>query len=228
VAITFDDDLPEHVRDALPALRNAGLTATFFLNGASLDGPYSFWWEDLQQAVDGKLVSELPHVDTGDALARKPRAILDLSGAVTRLSPQQRNEVAAALRGAVGPPADDSGLRAHDVRALTEGGCTVGFHTLAHDVLTSLDDAELERALTEGRTELQAAAGTQIDTVGYPYGKADERVAAAARAAGFAAGFTTARGVVKPDTDPLLIPRTVPDLSASGLAHRLARLFASA
>src|SRR3954447_12786756 len=29
VAITFDDDLREHVRDALPGLRDAGVTATF-------------------------------------------------------------------------------------------------------------------------------------------------------------------------------------------------------
>jgi peptidoglycan/xylan/chitin deacetylase (PgdA/CDA1 family) len=228
VAVTFDDDLPEHVRDALPALRATGLTATFFLNGASLEQPHSFWWEDLQRAVDGRLITELPYVDPRDALARRPRAILDLSGAITRLIPEQRSEIAAALRDAVGAPPADSGLRASDVRALAESGSTVGFHTLRHDVLPSLDDDALDRALQDGRAELEIAAGRQIDTIGYPYGKADDRVAGAARAAGFTAGFTTARGVVTPDTDPLLIPRTVPDLSAPGLARRLARLFAGA
>ena len=71
MAITFDDDLPEHVRDALPALRAADLPATFFLNGASLHSPHAFWWEELQQAVDGKLLTELPHVDARAAFARK-------------------------------------------------------------------------------------------------------------------------------------------------------------
>jgi peptidoglycan/xylan/chitin deacetylase (PgdA/CDA1 family) len=228
VAVTFDDDLPEHVWDALPALRAAGLTATFFLNGASLDGPHSFWWEDLQRAVDGKLITKLPYVDPRDALARRPRAILDLSGAITRLTPEQRSQIATALRDAVGAPPDGSGLHASQVRTLVESGSTIGFHTLRHDVLPSLDDAALDRALEDGRAELEAASGRQLDTIGYPYGKADDRVAQAARAAGFSAGFTTARGVVRPETNPLLIPRTVPDLTAPGLARRLARLFADA
>lgn len=227
VAITFDDDLPEHVRDALPALRAADLPATFFLNGASLHSPHAFWWEELQQAVDGKLLTELPHVDARAAFAREARGLIDLSGAITRLPPQQRVEVAVALRTAVGPPANETGLRTAAVRELVEGGCTIGFHTLQHHVLPALDDAELAGALRDGRAELKATAGTPIDTIAYPHGKADDRVAAAARAAGFVAGFTTARGVVTPGTDPLLIPRTVADLSTSELAQRLARLFSS-
>jgi peptidoglycan/xylan/chitin deacetylase (PgdA/CDA1 family) len=228
VAITFDDDLQGHLREALPALRAAGLTATFFLNGASLDRPNAFWWEDLQRAVDGELLTELPHVDARAALARGPRALIELSGAITRLVPEERADVAATLRETVGPPGTDAGLRAADVGKLVESGCVVGFHTLRHDVLPALADGELDRALREGREALESAAGLPLHTIGYPYGKADDRVAAAARAAGFTAGFTTARGVVRPDTDPMLIPRTVPDLSAAGLELRLARLFAGA
>ena len=39
VAITFDDDLASHVRLALPALTRLGVQATFFLTGATLEGP---------------------------------------------------------------------------------------------------------------------------------------------------------------------------------------------
>ena len=88
VAITFDDDLPEHVHEALPALRAAGVKATFFLNGASLDAPHAFWWEDLQRAVDGRLIAELPHIDASDAIARRPRALIELSGR-SRVSPHR-------------------------------------------------------------------------------------------------------------------------------------------
>jgi peptidoglycan/xylan/chitin deacetylase (PgdA/CDA1 family) len=226
VAITFDDDLREHVEAALPALRRVTATATFFLTGAMLDEPRSFWWEDLQRAIDGRLVTpeRLPHVDATAALDRSPRGILDLAADIVRLAPQQRCDVVAALRDAVGPAPGDSGLRARDVRALTEAGCTVGFHTLRHDVLPALPDPELARALDEGREALEAAAGSPIDLIAYPHGKADDRVAAAARRAGFAFGFTTARGAVNAQTDPLRIPRTVADLSASSLALRLARL----
>ena len=53
------------------------------------------------------------------------------------------------------------------------------FHTIRHDLLPSLSDDELgTHCATVVR--LQAAAGEDVELIGYPYGKADERVAAAA------------------------------------------------
>lgn len=230
VAITFDDDVAEHVSAALPALQDVGLTATFFLTGASLDERHTFWWEDLQRAIDGRLVTpdQVPHVDISAALERSPRATLELAGDIVRLAPEERREVALALRAAVGLALQESGLRTRDVRVLAEAGCTVGFHTFRHEVLPALPDAQLEGALREGREALEVAAGRPVDLIAYPHGKADDRVAAAAQSAGFASGFTTARGPVNADTDALRIPRTVADLSASSLALRLARALGAA
>jgi peptidoglycan/xylan/chitin deacetylase (PgdA/CDA1 family) len=231
VAITFDDDLSSHVSSALPALRKAGLTATFFVGGASLHRPHRFWWEDLQLAIDGRLIEPdgLPHLDERDvraALDREPRAILDLTGKVVRLDPDERADVIAALRKAAGPPPPaNSGLREADARSLLQAGNAIGFHTLDHDVLPSLTDAELSRVLQPSEELRAAVGGRALDLVAYPHGKADARVAGAARGAGFSCGFTTARGIVTPKTDPLLIPRTVADLSPDALALRLARAF---
>src|SRR5207342_495136 len=104
-----------------------------------------FWWEDLQLAIDRKLVEPdgLPHLDERDvraALDREPRAILDLTGKIVRLDQAQREDVSAALREAAGPPSRDSGLREGDVQTLLDGGNTIGFHTLDHDVLPALSD----------------------------------------------------------------------------------------
>lgn len=231
VAITFDDDLASHLKEALPAVRDEGVTATFFLSGTSLHGPHAFWWEDLQQAIDRRLVAPdglepVPEPEVQAALAHEPKAIRWVASAIERLEPSRRQEVTAALSRAVGPPDADAGLRAEDVRALVDGGCDVGFHTLRHDALPALADVELERAMREGREALAAAAGVELDLIAYPHGKADARVAEAARAAGFRCGFTTARGVVTAETDPLLAPRIVPPLSPGGLALRVARAFA--
>jgi len=223
VAITFDDDLASHVLYALPALQASGLTATFFLAG---EGHRHYWWEDLQCAVDKGLLRAdgLPHVPAAavrSAVAREPRAILDLAGAIVRLEPHQRREVAAALREAVGDEQDEESLGREGVRALSAAGCTIGFHTLAHEPLPALPDDELARALRDGRDEL----GPGVNTIAYPHGKADQRVADAAKAAGYVCAFTSARGPVTPTTHPFLIPRTVADLSAPALALRLARMF---
>jgi peptidoglycan/xylan/chitin deacetylase (PgdA/CDA1 family) len=232
VAITFDDDLAGHVREALPALQRAGATATFFLGGTSLREARPFWWEDLQRAVDERLVAAdaLPHVDAVDlraALERAPKAIFRVAATIEQLEPAERDEVAATLRATVGRNGGDEGLRARDVQALVAGGCDIGFHTLRHDKLPALPDAALAEALRRGRDELEAAAGRRLDVISYPYGKADERVAAAARAAGYTLGFTTRRHAVTPDADPLLLPRIAPTMSLGKTALRLARAVAS-
>src|SRR5215211_7343243 len=67
VCLTFDDDAPQHVRHALPILRQERLPATFFLCGAGLNDhpPGNTWWERLQQVFDAghsaaEVVSLLP------------------------------------------------------------------------------------------------------------------------------------------------------------------------
>jgi peptidoglycan/xylan/chitin deacetylase (PgdA/CDA1 family) len=231
VAITLDDDLSSHVYEARPALRRAGIPATFFLCGASLREAHTFWWEDLQRAIDGRLVrpNALAHLratDLAAALERVPFAIRRVASAIERLEPARRAEVAAALSEAAGPAPPDSGIRETGVRAVIEAGCEVGFHTLRHDALQGLSDAELATALSQGRDHLEAVAGRPLTLIAYPHGKADRRVAVAARTAGFTLGFTTVERIVRPDTDPHLVPRIAPAPSPGGLALQLARAFA--
>jgi peptidoglycan/xylan/chitin deacetylase (PgdA/CDA1 family) len=230
--ITFDDDLATHVRDALPALRRAGVTATFFLGGASLEGPHPYWWEDLQRAVDERLVTAggVPRVAEDDlraALAREPKAIFRVAATIERLAPPQRQEAAGALRAVVGDRAGDDGLRADDVLKLVAGGCDIGFHTLRHETLPLLDDVALDQALHDGAAALEAVAGIRLDAISYPHGKADERVAEAARAAAFTVGFVTGRRAVAPDDNPLLVPRIPPAPSVGKTVLRVARAVAS-
>jgi len=231
-AVTFDDDLAGHLHRALPALQDAGVQATFFLGGTSLAGPHRFWWDDLQRAVDGRLVEAgaVPHVaesDLGAALARAPKAIFRVAATIERLERGQRRETAAALRTAAGPPAHDEQLRAEDIRALVSAGAEIGFHTLRHELLTELTHDDLATALRDGRDELSAAAGTTLEVISYPHGRADARVAEAAREAGFKCGFVTARRRADADVDPLLIPRIPPALAPGKTALRVARAVAS-
>ena len=76
------------------------------------------------------------------------------------------------------------------IGALAAAGMTVGFHTLEHPLLPDLDNDRLAAALTTGREELAAATGRPLTLLAYPHGKADQRVAGAARAAGYAAAWT--------------------------------------
>ena len=89
--------------------------------------------------------------------------------------------------------------------------------------MTGLTDAQLADALRVGRSELEEVTGAPVDVIGYPHGRADERVAAAARAAGFRFGYCTRRVPVTPTSSPWLLGRFGPSLRSVGaLALELA------
>ena len=219
VVITFDDDLACHATLAAPVLRNLGAHATFFLSGASLDRPFSFHFERLQRAWDRR-VPDLDSMVTGDPSSH---TLHELGGAMVGMSPEERDGAAERLLEAAGPDPDDAGMRRAQVRALVDTGMTVGFHTYRHDPLTGLTDTQLADALRVGRSELEEVTGAPVDVIGYPHGRADERVAAAARAAGFRFGYCTRRVPVTPTSSPWLLGRFGPSVRSVGaLALELA------
>lgn len=212
VAITFDDDLPEHVRVAAPRLRAAGLRGTFFLCGASLDGPTVFWWERLERAIDRGvdvrtlLTRELPAAAVASGTA-------EIAEQIKRFDPERRKRVEAVLEQA-SPSGPEEFLGPRGVGELARD-FRVGFHTRAHEFLPALDDARLARALREGRDALEAAAGQPVRAIAYPHGGIDERVPREARAAGFQLGLTTEPTGV--GENPMLIGRVEPAPAPLGL-----------
>ena len=212
VAITFDDDLDSHARIAAPTLHRLGAPATFFLTGATLDGPSGFWWHRLDRALaNGLGLDDEMLPDPGPASRRVAEwggGPVDAVGeAIRTLAPPERKVLGDSLLAHAGPDDPDRGLTRGDVGRLVADGFELGFHTRDHDSLTLLGDEPLRDALVEGRGELEALYGRSLTSIAYPHGDADERVAAAAAAAGFTAGYTTAGGAVSAATDPLRQPR---------------------
>lgn len=195
VAITFDDDWAGHRDVALPLLAEAGVPATFFLSGATLEAPYGFWYERVQEAFDRGLAGSV----FGDS------QIFDVGARTTLLPRAERAALVARLDDLLGPPS--GGLRADAVRELARAGHEIGFHTRAHDTLTTLAPEELGAAMEDGRGELEAIAGRPVEAIAYPSGQADAAVFAAAREAGFSRGYTTQPEPIGPAGDPLSLGR---------------------
>ena len=230
LAITFDDDLPSHVRLALPALAAGGHPATFFLTGAALDEPAEFWWERLQRlaarGLDADTMRRLAEAAGGEPEPLPGRDWpVALGRAIQQLPPDRRDSTDALLIELAGPPPAEAGLRAPEVRQLVAAGHEIGFHTRRHYRLTTLGHARLAQALQEGRDELGAAAGIAPHLLAYPFGRADERVAAAARAHGFDRGFSTVPLAVTSACSPWLLPRIEPSFRSPGhFALQLAQI----
>ena len=105
-----------------------------------------------------------------------------------------------------GPYADElASLDWAALGQLASDGWEIGSHTVTHPRLPALDDQELARELGDSRHEVLARVG-HCDTIAYPYGAADRRVADAAAAAGYRNGLTLTSSHQR--DEPLLRPRT--------------------
>jgi peptidoglycan/xylan/chitin deacetylase (PgdA/CDA1 family) len=232
IALTFDDDTRSHVDDVLPVLASTGAVAGFYVAGWRLHGDPRPWWELLQLAADhGRLepsLSPLTATTVTAASRREPGAIRRLARELELLEPEARRAIEADLAKRTDDLEADAGLDGAALRLLAQRH-EIGFHTRLHDRLSARDDTGLEEALLDGRATLEEAIGRTIDSIAYPHGDADERVAAAARRAGYALGLAGSNRAATSADDRLLLPRLSPWHTTLGtFALTLARALASA
>lgn len=76
-----------------------------------------------------------------------------------------------------------------ELRALGEHGIEVASHTVSHPHLPALPDGEVEDELRSSRRRLEEELGRPCPHLAYPFGDCDDRIRAAARAAGYDAAF---------------------------------------
>jgi poly-beta-1,6-N-acetyl-D-glucosamine N-deacetylase len=87
---------------------------------------------------------------------------------------------------------------------LERRGWEIGSHSRTHRLMSRLDDVELTHELAGSRDEIAAAVG-RCDSISYPWGEVDDRVAAAARRVGYSAGSGLAGRFTW--SDELRVPR---------------------
>lgn len=197
VALTFDDDLRTHATRAAPVLKSAGVPGTFFLTGASVRAPTTFWWERLQCAVDRGL---------GLPAGLDPK---NADAIVTAMPRDERERVSAELLEVLGGEPTGWALDGAGIAELASAGHEIGFHTRSHHPLIALSDDELAYELTVGE-ELVEAYGRPITTLAYPHGTGDERIASAAGRAGFRCAFTASGSAIAAEQHPMLLDRSYP------------------
>jgi peptidoglycan/xylan/chitin deacetylase (PgdA/CDA1 family) len=98
-------------------------------------------------------------------------------------------------------------MSAAQIKAWHAAGMEVGAHSRTHPRLTGCDDAQLREELAGSKADLEALTGAPVTQFCYPYGDVDERVAQAARSAGYAAATTVYRGRARAGDDLMLLKR---------------------
>lgn len=107
-------------------------------------------------------------------------------------------------------------MTAAQLREWVAGGQEVGSHTAHHVNLRESDDDVAQQEIEQGGIALTEAAGQPVSQFCYPYGIYDERHAAMAAQAGFAAATTTERSRVAAGRSLMELPR-VPVLRSTTL-----------
>lgn len=97
-----------------------------------------------------------------------------------------------------------------EVRALGQGGWTIGSHTLSHPILSQQSASDSARELVESRRRIREVLGHDVTLLAYPYGTrrtVSNREHRLAEQAGYQAAFLDAIGAVSRRCDRFALPR---------------------
>jgi peptidoglycan/xylan/chitin deacetylase (PgdA/CDA1 family) len=111
-------------------------------------------------------------------------------------------------------------LSTAQLQELANLGLEIGCHSMTHAYLTDLDDTGLERETAEAKSRLEQIIGNAVTHFSCPGGRYDNRVAEAARAAGYQTVATSRIHANSPTTHKFALGRVaiLRDLSVSSFA----------
>jgi peptidoglycan/xylan/chitin deacetylase (PgdA/CDA1 family) len=234
LSITFDDGYADNHDLALPALKKAGLTATFFVATGYLDGGCMF----------NDAVIEAVRKAPGHALDLSPfgmdrypltsdderRAAIARILETLKYLPQSKRQaqVERICESAGAAPPRNLMMTSGQVAALHRAGMEIGAHTVSHPILAKIGIDEARNEITRGRGQLEEIIGARVGLFAYPNGRPrrdyEGEHVALVRRLGFDAAVSTAWGAARAGCDMFQIPRFTPwDRSDLGFALRLLR-----
>lgn len=219
--ITFDDGYADNVTNALPILQRHGLTATFFIATAYLNGGRMFndtVIEAIRHCTSNRLdlsalALGLHDISTNQAKACAIDKILRI---IKYLPLQEREGIADRISRLTlcGALPDDLMMTTAQLKSLQMAGMTIAGHTAHHPIFTKLEADAVRCEIQEGRQYLENTLGVPVRLFAYPNGKPGidflpEQVSIV-RELGFVAGFSTQQGVATQFSDPYQLPRFTP------------------
>lgn len=219
--ITFDDGYADNATIALPVLQRHGLTATFFIATAYLDGGRMFN-DTVIEAIRRARCEYLDLTELGlgrhdlTALAGKRCAIQEILPKLKALPLDERESIAISISALAcsAPLPDDLMMTTGQIRHLHLSGMEIGGHTARHPILAALSVDEVKQEILTGKQFLEDALGTRVRLFAYPNGRVGvdflREQAAIVRECGFEAAFSTHSGVASLASDPFLLPRFTP------------------
>ncbi len=193
--ITFDDGYRDNIIHASPILREAGLSATFFIVAGLVNGTQLPWYDVAGAALQSRIRSEG---------GRDEPSVKEALAQAKQMSPTERRAWMGRLVDTWGLPKprdEDLIMTSDQLRELASAGHEIGSHTMSHPILPQCSDSELQSEISASRTVLADLVGQPIDSLAYPNGDWDDRVARATKSAGYRLAVSMEPGINRPNDD---------------------------
>lgn len=222
VCLTFDDGYRDNYQFAFDALKQHRTPATIFLTTDFIGGEARLWHDRVLYAFEHTNVPffswpdmQLDSISMYDEKERRAAAFAVLEG-LKRYAPRERDDHIDVLVEKL--DIDNSGaprlmLSWEEIQEMHQAGISFGAHTRSHPILSTLDDASLEREIVGSIDAIQARLGGAVRTFAYPNGRAgdfDERSKAILKAAGIQVAVTTSFGMNSATQDVYELRRMSP------------------
>jgi peptidoglycan/xylan/chitin deacetylase (PgdA/CDA1 family) len=240
LALTFDDGYADNRYIVQPLLARRGLPAAFFIASGPLLDRGAYWYDALWDGLGARrepapaeawagVVPEAAATAIARYGQRRDRAARQRAlDACKGLARADRERLVATLLPAGSPPHPCETMTLDEARECARAGIEIGGHTRSHPSLARVGAEECEGEIRGGVEDLRRE-GFRVRAFAYPFGEGRDtggrdghprRVLATLPDLELA--FTTEERAVRPDDDPLLVPRKV--ISPQSLAQIALRL----
>ena len=223
-AVTFDDSYRNKAHVALPILKQHGIPATFFISTGFVGTDRVFWTDRIEHALGWTKRSALRiRLDNGvhdfplNDAAQRIDAVDALKRAMKLMPPVERDRVLTDVESEADVQDDIDAVENYQlldwdgVRTLDEGAdYEVGGHSVNHEVLSTLNPAELNAEIDGCLNALSRELNREVRSFSYPEGQPEhynETVVAALKRRGIRVCPSAIHGVNRPGADPFHLRR---------------------
>lgn len=199
VLITFDDGYDDNYRYAWPILRDAGLSAMFFVSTGHIDSgrPYAYDW--LVHMLCTTRAARLQAPELGldlalpDHLCARRALAADVLDRIKALDAEAQQALIDRLQRDWSIPSRDGHpdcrpMTWAQLREMHASGMEVGSHGVDHRMLARMPPAAMREELSVSKRTIERELGAEAQVISYPVGGVDAYnpdVVAAVREAGY-------------------------------------------
>lgn len=206
--ITFDDGYDDNYRIAWPILRDAGVSAMFFVSTGHIESgrPYAYDWLTYMVCVTRADRLQAPELAVDwplpETLQGRRAIASELLDRIKTLDAGAQQALIARLQRDWSLPAegghpDCRPMTWSQLREMRDGGMEVGSHGVDHRMLAKMTPAAMREELVASKRAIERELGDEAQVISYPVGGSDAYdavVISAVREAGYRLGCSYRAG----------------------------------